>query len=440
MSAQTVEIEINPREAFRGFIESDKRYAVLVCHRRAGKSVACVHRMMRDFVTVNRPGPPLRFGYVAPTFSQAKQIIWQYLRDLFGPIPGIKFNESELRLIFEPTGDMVQLYSADSGERMRGLYFDGIYLDEYADHPPGLLDAVIRPALADYQGSLVIAGTPKGRINVLHDAWQHGLQDDDWFTLMLKADESGLISPDELDAIRRATEPALFAQEFNCSFAARTAGAIYAHHVDRAMEEGRIHRELRARQEYPLHLAFDIGAPVNTIAVLFQVIGDRVIVLRNFIGGPKLTTPAEWARMLRLERLDDATIVLPHDGAAEVGGQWEPGFRNAGMHDVRIVPRCMNVWDKIAILAETFPRIELRSDTCDHLLKSLQAYHSRVAPDGVSIRELPNHDWSSHACSALETAAQAIRGGLVSPRDHFSTAPSIALMPATFRKERARIR
>jgi hypothetical protein len=46
-------------------------------------------------------------------------------------------------------GGQVRLYGADNPDAMRGIYLDGIVLDEYADMDPRVWSEIIRPALAD---------------------------------------------------------------------------------------------------------------------------------------------------------------------------------------------------------------------------------------------------------------------------------------------------
>ena len=103
MSKNQTEIEIIPREPFREFIGSKKRYMTLVCHRRAGKTVAAVQKLIYEALTHERQGTktaPLRYGYLAPTLTQAKLIAWVYAKSFTADIPGIQVNESELRLTF----------------------------------------------------------------------------------------------------------------------------------------------------------------------------------------------------------------------------------------------------------------------------------------------------------------------------------------------------
>ena len=63
-------------------------------------------------------------------------------------MPNRTASETELRVDF-PNGARIQLYGADNPDSLRGIYLDGVVLDEYAQMSPHLWGEVIRPALAD---------------------------------------------------------------------------------------------------------------------------------------------------------------------------------------------------------------------------------------------------------------------------------------------------
>src|SRR4051812_47361524 len=158
-----------------------------------------------------------RFHYIAPLYKQAKSVAWDYVKAYGLKIPGATAHESELRVDY-PNGGQVRLYGADNPDALRGIYLDGVVLDEYADMDPRLWSEVIRPALADRKGWAVFIGTPKGR-NALFETWKRASGDPrNWYSLMLKASETGLIPPDELDLARCELSEEQYAQEFECSF------------------------------------------------------------------------------------------------------------------------------------------------------------------------------------------------------------------------------
>src|SRR5690242_4084261 len=183
-----VRINYVPRSWFRPFHDRTQRFACLVCHRRAGKTVACVNELLKRALQTKHEAS--LFAYIGPTYSQTKRVAWDYLKRAAGPIfpYGAKVNNSELRVDL-PNGAQVRLFGADNYDALRGLRLDGVVLDEFADFDPRAWSEVIRPALADRRGFAVFIGTPKGH-NAFYDQWIKAQSDPDWYTMMLKASET----------------------------------------------------------------------------------------------------------------------------------------------------------------------------------------------------------------------------------------------------------
>ena len=178
-----VTLNYTPREQFIDFHHRPNRWALMVCHRRAGKTVACVNDLiLRALYTTKKNA---RFAYVAPFRQQAKEIAWQYLKDGTDEIRSGKARESELRVKL-PNEAWVTLYGADNPDALRGLYFDGLILDEFGDMKPSLLGEVILPTLTDRNGWLAIIGTSKGR-NQFFTSARKAEKSSEWFYKMARA-------------------------------------------------------------------------------------------------------------------------------------------------------------------------------------------------------------------------------------------------------------
>ena len=146
--ASTVEL-VSPyevREQFLPLHKRDTRWFVGVAHRRAGKTVADINELIIGATRCRLQNP--RFAYVAPQLNQAKDIAWTYLKEYTAFIPGVKTNESELWVEL-PGGARIRIYGADNPDRLRGIYLDGVVLDEFGDMDPTIWTQVIRPALSD---------------------------------------------------------------------------------------------------------------------------------------------------------------------------------------------------------------------------------------------------------------------------------------------------
>lgn len=191
-----------------------KRFSVLVCHRRFGKTVLCVNALID---AAHRGGlPNQRLAYVAPTLGQAKRVAWDYLKHYALGIPGAKANETELRVDFE-NGARISLHGADNPDSLRGLYLDGAVLDEYADFRPEAYPAVIRPALSDRRGFAIFIGTPRGH-NHFFDLYQAALRNPDWYAARFPVSVTRILPKDETASARAQMTESQYRQEYECDF------------------------------------------------------------------------------------------------------------------------------------------------------------------------------------------------------------------------------
>jgi len=137
-----------------------KRFNVLVCHRRFGKTVLCINELIDRALSNPLRNP--QYVYLAPTYKQAKKIAWQYIVDYTRNIPGVKVNKSELTVYIkrdwfidpengenDPDTISIMLAGSDDPDSYRGMYFDGGIIDEYAQCDPSIWGQILRPALSD---------------------------------------------------------------------------------------------------------------------------------------------------------------------------------------------------------------------------------------------------------------------------------------------------
>ena len=329
-----------------------------------------------------------------------------------GEIPDVKINESELMVTLPHNDASIRLYSGDNYERMRGLYFDGVVIDEVADIDPRAWPTVIRPTLTDYKGWATFIGTPKGR-NVFYDVYCTAKESDEWYDLFLPASDSGILDPEELQAIHddpTVTESA-YLQEYECDFSIAAPGAIYLDLVEKARNEGRLSEDVCHFEGLPVYTTFDVGAAVNTICWIWQVVGDRVKFLQSLQGGKGLETPAQWVKLLgelsNQRGYSYGMHFMPHDGET----YWVPAFKEAGVQNVESLVRPSKEWDPINETRRTFPRISINIKECESGVRALEHWASKEMNKGAYIDNKPAHDWASHWCTAFGYASWAIKWG-----------------------------
>ncbi len=245
-----------------------KRFSVLVLHRRAGKTVLAINALIDAALKSTKQNP--RFGYVAPYRTQAKQIAWDYLKLFAGHIPGAKFNESELTLDFEHNGARIRLFGADNPDAMRGLYFDGVVLDEYADMKPATWGEVVRPALADRLGWCLFIGTPKG-VNQFFDMYQHARQDSEWYAALYNVEDTGALDVNELALAKQTMTENQYRQEMLCDFTASGEDTLIS--IDLA--QGAMERSAGLKEDAYQFAPRILGVDVARYG------GDRSVIMRR---------------------------------------------------------------------------------------------------------------------------------------------------------------
>lgn len=406
MVATTV-IPYAPRRVFVPYHDSDRRWRIIVAHRRAGKTVGTVNQLIKSALTCKQPEP--RAAYIAPLFRQAKDVAWTYLKRFGSVIPGTEVNESELRVDF-PNGGRVRLYGADNPDGMRGIYLDDCVLDEFADMRPRMLPEIIRPALSDRKGSLTVIGTPRGH-NAFYDLWKTAQNDNDWFSAMLKASQTGLVAQEELDSARKLMTPEQYEQEYECSFEAAILGAYYGKEMRAAEADNRI-RSVPIDLNHPVLTAWDLGVRDATAIWFFQQLAGGLHIVDYYeASGVGLD---HYASVLR-EKAQAfgyplGPCLVPHD--AEVK-EWGSGrTRIEQMQALKLEPQLVPIhklMDGIGAVRETIARCRFDRDRCADGIEALKQYRTEFDEERKVMKPSPLHDWTSHAADAFRYLAMAWR-------------------------------
>jgi phage terminase large subunit len=400
-----------PRSQFVPFHDRDERWAVLVVHRRGGKTVSAINDLIKSALTCTLPSP--RFAYVAPTFAQAKDVAWSYLLKFTDPIPGRVVATSELHVTM--AGDRrVRLYGADNYDRMRGIYLDGCVIDEPADMDPNAWFEVIRPALSDRRGWCVWIGTPKGK-DAFYRLYANALNDPEWFTLHLPASRSGIIAPDELESAQKAmrSTTGAYEREYECSFEAPIPGSIYGDILSKMRGNGQV-KDFLVDSAYPVFAAWDIGWSDETSVWLFQIAGREVLWLWHT--RQKHKTAAQMVKIVTESGIPITGNFLPWDSratAASVGVSYKSECEKAGLMNVKVMPPTREIWAGINASRDILSRSYFRIPACSQGLEALSAYQSKETVSGGAISAEPLHNWASHDADSFRYACEAISLGMV---------------------------
>lgn len=380
-----------------------KRWGVVVCHRRFGKTVMAINHLLRAAILNTQTNP--RYAYIAPTYRQAKAVAWDYLKQFAGKVPMVRFHETELRCDL-PNGARIQLLGAENYDSLRGIYLDGTVLDEMADLPESLFPEVIRPALSDRKGWAFFIGTPRGH-NAFYDLYEAATISDEWLTQVYKASETNIVDAEELEAARLMMTEDQFEQEFECSWVANVPGAIFGKELQVAQESGRI-GNVPYDQAHKVDTWWDLGIGDSTAIWFTQNVGRAIHVI-DFYEARNEGLP-HYAKILTNKGYYYGSHNAPHD--IEVRELGSGKSRREISYDLginfRVVPK-LPIEDGIHAAQIILSRCWFDQANCKAGLEALRQYHRAYNERLRTFRNSPVHDWASHAADAWRYFAIGVK-------------------------------
>lgn len=358
-----------------------------------------------------------QLAYIAPTYGQAKRVAWDVLKEYLKNIPFVEFNEAELRAdIKRPSmGDRVRimLLGAENPGALRGLYLDGVVLDEYAEMNPEVWSMVLRPALSDRMGWAIFIGTPKGQ-NHFYEIYEAAKDKQDWFRAMFKASETKIIPLAELEAAEAIMSEEEYAQEYLCSFQAALVGSYYGKNISRLESKGRI-TSVPFDSSINVLTAWDLGIDDSTAIWFVQMYRTEVRVIDYMEGSGE-------GLEYYIKEINNKPYVygahfFPHDiavrdlitGKSRLEIVKSLGIRNA------VVAAKLPVADGIQAVRNLLDRCWFDKDNCNQGklgdfrgLESLKNYQKKWDSKNKIYLSTPKHDWASHGADAFRTLAVAL--------------------------------
>ena len=384
------------------FISDAERFNVLVVHRRGGKTVLAILWLIKQVFDCERKNP--RGAYLAPLYRQAKAIAWQYLKDFTRSIPGVQFNESELRAIY-PGGYEIRLLGAAEPDGLRGLYLDAVVLDEAAQMSPRAWGEVIRPALSDRKGSMLMIGTVFGRANIFYEYFRDAEGKDQWYSKLLTVNDTDAIDPGEITLLQADMDENEWAQEYLCDWDAAVKGSYYGKQMDAAHKAGRV-TAVPHDPDLQCITSWDLGMADSTVIVVWQKLGSgevRAIECLEF----QNTGLSDIVQELRNRPYVYSDHILPHDAKVREMGTGKSRvevLQSLGVQPT--IAKLASVQDGISATRGLLPRVWFDRDKCFKLVEALKTYRSDFNDEKQVFNKTPLHSWESHFADAVRYFAQ----------------------------------
>jgi hypothetical protein len=392
-----------------------KRFNVVVCHRRMGKTVFSINEIIDQAFRNTRKNP--QYAFIAPTYGQAERIAWDMLKSYTKEIPGVTFNEQKLtcKIPRPELGDTIKimLLGADNPDSIRGIYLDGAVLDEFAETDPRIWGQVIRPALSDRKGWAIFIGTPKGQ-NHFYDMYKMAIknENDGWFHTVYKASQTGVIPPEELQALRAECSEEEYEQEFECSFTAALIGAYYGKVINDIIGKGRVGK-VPHDPALLVDTFWDLGVDDTTAIWFIQQYRQEVRCIDYVeMGGEGLPYYAKLLKEGPRSLYNYRDHHWPHDGGARDLSSGEERSTTMRKLGVRVIVNARHeIADRIDAARRLIARCYFDAEKCERGLDALKNYQRKWDSKNKIFLDKPLHNWSSHGADSFGQAAMVLRPG-----------------------------
>jgi len=368
-----------------------------------GKTVLCINDLIyRALIDGKEDG---RYAYIAPYYSQAKSIAWDYLLRYSQPVLA-KANQSELWIELV-TGARIRLLGAENCDALRGNYLDGVVMDEFADMKPSIWGAVVRPLLSDRKGWATFIGTPKGH-NAFWEIYNNATKDPNWYVKVLRASQTGILDKAELEDAAKAMTEDQYLQEFECDFESAILGAYFGKEMRQLTDQDRI-TEVEYDPLFPVHTAWDLGYSDDTAIWWFQVVHGEIRCLDyHSSNGQPVAFYAGIIQSREKERgYTYGTHWLPHDARAKTLSSNRSVIEQLGdkipLKTIKITPN-LKLQDGIQASRLALTRTWFDHKTIDGI-ECLRQYQREYDEDKKVFRDKPRHDWTSHGADAFRYLA-----------------------------------
>lgn len=359
---------------------SPKRFRVVVAGRRWGKTqVAKISCIKAASAKRNQ-----LVWYVAPTYQQARDIMWE---DLKASIPKKwirKINETRMT-IFLINGSKIMLKGADKPDSLRGVGLHFVVIDEAQDSKEDVWETVLQPTLATTNGHALFIGTPKA-FNWLYHKYMLGqrgakvragrrMVPNEWQSWQFPTITSPFIPAREIEARRRDMDPKSFRQEFEASFETMSGRVYYP--FDRNIHVGDYPFDPRL----PIFIGMDFNIdPMSAIIVQEHANGEIWIPDEAVLFGSNAQETAdELAR--RYYRYINRVTIYPdpagNNRSHERGETSLDILREAGFKHIvfkrkhPLVQDRVNSVNRLFKTAEGVSRVRVNS-TCRHFINAAE--------------------------------------------------------------------
>lgn len=215
---------VEPHEAQLYVLSKRKRFNVIRCGRRWGKTTLAMELLLDDYyredgVIDNGAINGFPVAYFAPTYKMLDEVWKEVLKSCHDEIVYKNETNHRIELI---TGGKIDMWSLESMERIRGRKYKRAVIDEASITSSERLktawEQIIRPLLSDMKGDAYFLSTPKGKKHYFYTLSNNHKISDKWAEFQMPTSMNPEIDPEEIEEARSMLPPVVFAQEYLAEF------------------------------------------------------------------------------------------------------------------------------------------------------------------------------------------------------------------------------
>ena len=268
MSQISIEIK-KPHRNQRVILNEAKRFNVLKCGRRFGKSTLSIYSATKSL------SEGKICAYFAPTYKDARE----WWKDIVGRLqPIIKQKDEAVKQITTINGGILDVWSFDNPNSGRGRKYHNVFIDE-CEKGLNFEEAwkqSIRPTLTDYKGIAWFYSTPQFGRTYFKDIFNYEQKYDDWKSWKFTTYDNPHIDPLEVDSAKSQLDTLTFA----CEYLAEDVDLSYRPFAYAFNKDKHIKKLIYQPGNY-LYLSFDFNVdPITCVAS--QFIDNEIRFIQEF--------------------------------------------------------------------------------------------------------------------------------------------------------------
>ena len=193
-------------------LETDIKYCVISIGRQFGKTLFAENQAVKWGLE----NKSWKIGWISPTYKQAKKVFKEIVKALADCIYVIGVNRGDLVIEFN-NGSVIQFYSAEAYDSIRGETFDALICDEFAFFKPEAWNEVLKATVLVRGKKVLILSTPKGK-NQFYNLFNLAEHNSNYISFRGSSYDNPFIDPEEIKEAERNLPDHVFKQEYLAEF------------------------------------------------------------------------------------------------------------------------------------------------------------------------------------------------------------------------------